>query len=187
MDKLIDVFKGFMYQKKETPKTHDDTYIPNTVIIDEFFLPMETHDFESLKYASSIQSDDSLLMETKIDLEKPESYRNLIIKTIKEEDSFCNEGRPWRFINNHFMNDLAFRLSRGHKLKYMESVEKVINIFYENYFKDCNEVKLNDVNVILFVDIDNWARLFKLPALLPKKTFVYCFRGGKNNWKPPEE
>ena len=110
-----------------------------------------------------------------------------IINEIKEKEYllFSDGSRPWRFTNiNYFLNNLTLRLSQTHKLKYMNSVIHVINEV--NKISDINR-PFSEINLVLFVDIDNWGRFFQLPELLPKKTYVYCFKGGKNGWKPPEE
>jgi hypothetical protein len=45
---------------------------------------------------------------------------------------------------------------------------------------------LDQMNHILFLDLDNWPKFFqKLPRPLPNGTFVWAFCGGTNVWKEP--
>ncbi|XP_046550310.1 E3 SUMO-protein ligase ZNF451-like [Haliotis rubra] len=47
---------------------------------------------------------------------------------------------------------------------------------------------LEEMNLVLFVDLDNWGGFFKkLPRNLPEKSFVWGFYGGKQRWVPPNK
>jgi hypothetical protein len=111
--------------------------------------------------------------------------QNLIeIINENEKNEFNNRtSRNWRFIPNtsYFMNNIGNRLINTHQLKYMSSVNLLIN----DINKSRDDELVDDYNLVIFVDIDNWGRFFQLPNFIPQKTFVYGFKGGKNLWKAP--
>ena len=157
MNKVIEIIKRF--SKSSSISEKSSVTVENDEIINKF----------SSSFSPSSYSNDRLM--------------NIISKIKENEKQFHEEySRHWRFIPNpsYFLNNISLRLSTSHKLKYMRSVSEVLeeinkNTKYSDY----------DINLILFIDIDNWGRFFKIPELLPKKTYAYCFKGGKNGWKGP--
>lgn len=95
-----------------------------------------------------------------------------------------NKETEWRFMPIKHMNKYLHKMNKKFKMKTMKSVNNMLNQFY-------NDMRLSTqtyrINLILFVDIDNWGRFFHLPEHLPQATYVMCFQGGLNKWKPPEQ
>ncbi|XP_053566378.1 E3 SUMO-protein ligase ZNF451 [Bombina bombina] len=107
----------------------------------------------------------------------------------------CAESKPLKaakksmFEESHFTNvhikteSLPFSTETQMKSDNMET-EDMDTGAQENELPDLDY--LRTMTHVVFIDLDNWANFFThLPGYLNQGTFIWGFKGGKTNWKPP--
>jgi hypothetical protein len=87
----------------------------------------------------------------------------------------CNYYGSRQHIDNHYHHRIRVGNTNGMSSHVFREITRQPRISDLRYRK-----------LIIFVDLDNWAGVFKhLASSLPRGVFVWGFYGGKNNWHPP--
>lgn len=102
-----------------------------------------------------------------------------------DHEQFNPKYRPWRFIHENY-NNFTKKLISEYKLKYMENVIFIIEKVIKR--TSCPIVNPTDnINLIIFIDIENWSKFFSLTESLPPKTYVLGFISATRKWVAPNK